>query len=122
MRTHTLLVITGIVITGVAAYTTYRHFCKTKNEDCKKESAPNGGINNAPDAPISEEVHSTTTTDVYETREAVAHSVRGRHRDATYAMEQSLNTIFNNSENDNTETENSQVLRKTSSEFDDLLK
>lgn len=121
MKTHAFLIIAGIVATGVVAYTACRHFCKAKNEDCKKDSVPNGGINNAADAPISEEVHASTTTDVYETRTAIAHSVRGRHREAANAMEQSLNTIFNDSEDD-AETENSQVLRKTSSDLDDLLK
>lgn len=122
MRTHTLLVITGIVIAGAVAYTTYRHFYKTKNEDRKKGSAPNGGINNAPDAPISEKVHTSPTTDVYETREAVAHSVRERHSAAAKAMEESLNTIFNDSKNDDIVTENSQILTETSSDLDDLLK
>ena len=122
MKTHTFYVIAGIIITGVVAYSACRHFCKAQNEDCKKDSASSGGINNAPDVPASEEVHAPTTTDIYGTREAIAYSVRGRHREAANAMEQSLNTIFNDSENDDIETENSQVLRETSSGLDDLLK
>ena len=122
MKTQTFFIIAGIAATGVVAYTVWRYYCATKNEDYQKVSDYNGGINDTPDTAVSEGAYAPTATYVYETREAVAHSVRDRHSEAASIMKQSLNTIFNDPENDDVETENSQVLRETSSDLDDLLK
>lgn len=124
MKERIFLIIAGIVVTGVVAYKICRHFCKTTCEDCKKKSTSNenDSVHNAPHISTSEETQTPTVTDVYKTRDAVVHSVRERHGEAAKAMEQSLNTIFNDSENDDIVTENSQTLRETRSDLDDLLK
>ena len=122
MKKCIFLIIAGIVAVGVAAYKVCRPFCKTVSEDCQKEPISNDNIHNVSDVSKSEEPHTPTVTDVYEARKAVVHSVRERHSEGAKAMEKSLNTIFNDSKNDNIVTENSQALGKISSDLDDLLK
>ena len=122
MKKRTFLVAAVIVITGVVAYKVCRYLYKTTSKECNKKSTSNDSVHNAPDVATSEEIYTSTDTDVYGTREAVVHSIRKRHSEAAKAMEQSLNIVFNDSENDDIVTENSQTYGETSSNHDDLLK
>ena len=122
MKKRTFLVAAVIVITGVVAYKVCRYLYKTTSKECNKKSTSNDSVHNAPDVSTSEETYTSTATDACETREAVVHSVRERHTEAAKAMEQSLNTVFNDSKNDDIVTENSQTLGEISSDLDDLLK
>lgn len=121
MKGRTFLIIGGIVITGVVAYEVYKHFCKPTNEECEKEPLAKDDFCATHDAAESV-AHRASATDVYEARETVGHAVRERHSEAAKAMEESLNTIFMDSDNNETVTENSESLEKTSSELGDLLK
>ena len=123
MKKRTFLVAAVIVITGVVAYKVCRYLYKTTSKECNKKSTSNDdSVHNAADVATSEEIYTSTDTDVYGTREAVVHSIRKRHSEAAKAMEQSLNIVFNDSENDDIVTENSQIFGETSSDLDDLLK
>ena len=124
MEGRTFLIIGGIIVAVLVAYEVYKHFCKPTNKECEKEPVVKDDFRTAHDASVSasSETHSASAADVYETRETVVHSVRERHSEAAKAMEESLNTIFSDSENDEILTENSQTLGKTSSDLGDLLK
>ena len=74
-----------------------------------------------PDVLTTEETNTTVATDVYKTREAVVHSVRERHSEAAKTMDKSLNTIFNDFENDIV-IENNYAFGEISGDLDDLLK
>ena len=121
MKKRTFLVIAAIVVAGVVAYKICRYLCRTTSKERNKKSTSNDSVHNAPDVSTSEETYTSTATDACETREAVVHSVRERHTEAAKAMEQSLNTVFNDSKNDDIVTENSQTLGEISSDLDDLL-
>lgn len=123
MKGQSFLIIGGIVVVGVVAYEAYKHFCRPTSDECKKRTVKKDDLYTAHnDSEMSSaEVHTSSDTDVYETRESVVHSVRERHCEAAKAMEESLNTIFSDSENPEIVTENSQTLEETSSDLDDLL-
>lgn len=124
MKGSTFLIIGGIVVVGAVAYEVYKHFCKPTNEECKKEPVVKDDFHTAHNAFESDffDTHTASAADVYETRETIVQSVRERHSEAAKAMEESLITIFSDSENDEIVTENSENLRETSSKLGDLLK
>jgi hypothetical protein len=122
MKKRIFLIMAGIVAASVGAYRVCRRLGKTMSKECNKKSTSNDSVHNTQDVSTSEETYTSTAADVCETREVVVHSVRERHSEAAKAMEQSLNTVFNDSINDDIVTENSQTLGKTSGDLDDLLK
>lgn len=124
MKGSTFLIIGGIVVAGVVAYEVYKHFYKPTNKKCEKEPVVKDVFRTAHDASESafSETQTASADDLYKTRETVVHSVRERHSEAAKAMEESLNTIFSASENDEIVTENSRALGETSNDLGDLLK
>lgn len=126
MKGQTVLIIGGIVISGMISYEIYKHFSKFTDKECKKKLRPKNNslrsvVHNSSELE-SPGTHTSSCTKVYEAREAVVHSVRERHGKAAKAMEESLNTIFNDSEDGAVVTENDQALEETSNDLNNLLK
>lgn len=119
MKGRTFLIMGGVVVVSAVAYAVYKHIQNNNNEECVNSTVDNDIFENASN--VSVEIHSTSTVDVYETREAVVHSVKERHSEAAAAMAESLNTVFNEANNDEIVIENSEALNEIGSELDDLL-
>lgn len=120
MKRRTLLILGGMVFIVAVAYAVHKHFQENKNKEYVNNTVDNDVFESV--GKDSAEIDATSTSDVYETREAVVHSVKERHSKAATAMAESLNTICNEVDNDEIVTENSGALNKTSSDLDDLLK
>jgi hypothetical protein len=124
MKGRTFFIIGGILVAGVIAYEIYKHFSKPMGKIYSEKRFPSDDTSAANDVPKSEAAgnHSSTADEVYKTKATatVVHSVRGRHVEAARAMEESLNTIFKETD-DGVATENSELLETTSKELDDLL-
>lgn len=122
MKGRAFFIIGGIVVAGVIAYEIYKHFSKPMDRGYGKKPSPSEDSSAANDVPESESLkaRSTTADEVYKAKAAIVHSVRERHGEAARVMEESLNTIFKET-NDEVITENSELLGNTSKELDDLL-
>lgn len=122
MKGRTFFIIGGILVAGMIAYEIYKHFSKPMGKIYREKLFPSNDTFAANDVPKSEtgETHLSTADEVYETKATVVHSVRERHGEAARAMEESLNTIFKETD-DGVVTENGELLETTSKELDDLL-
>lgn len=109
MKGSIALVIGGVVVVGIAAYVIYKQLQPTKEEPsqqsntpvCKKEPA---------------------TSDYTQVKEDAASAIKDRHVEAAQVINESLQTIFNEKDIENVETENGETLDKIDDALDDLLK
>lgn len=120
MKGSKILIIGGIVVAGIVAYELYKHYHSAKdtyNTPTKDEDYTSPVQKDSP-------VHSPEepTSDVFETKETVVASVKERHYEAAKAMEESLNTIFKDSDEEAIISENSDALNQTGNNLKDLLK
>lgn len=121
MKCRILLIAGGIIVAGVVAYEVYRHRNNHNNEFVTRSNPENSMSLTSKKIP-ADKTPKDTTTDIGVVREAVASSLRDRHREAAKVMQESLNTIFANSEGENIVTENDEALAQTESDLCDLLK
>ena len=96
MKCRTLLIAGGIIVAGVVAYEIYRH--RNNHNEFVKRSNPENSMSLTSKKISADKTPKDTTTDIGVVREAVASSLRDRHREAAKVMQESLNTIFVNSE------------------------
>lgn len=122
MKCRTFLIIGGVVVAGIVVYEVYKHLCNRKDECVDTKTESEDSTPSVQEEFLSAEALKGSTTDIYETREAVVSTVKERHCEAAEVLQESLNTIFNESEIENIVTKNSDALEKTGSELDDLLK
>lgn len=119
MKGSAFLVVGGLVVVGAVAYGVYRYMASTKETTVKPSH----------ESDIQKTEHQTekaTTTppvvaDLDKTKEDVIASMKATRKEAAQAIEGSLNTIFNEAEEDLV-TENTETLNKISSDLEDLLK
>lgn len=121
MKGRIFLVLGGLAVAGFVAYEVYKHLQSDKTNEYGSSIENDGTVKKDGESPCDEDTTSASASDIYETRATVVHTVKERHSEAVMAMKESLNTIFNESDED-VITENSETLDKTSSELDDLLK
>lgn len=122
MKERIFLIIGGFIVVGVIAYEVYKHFQNIKDNYNEKKPITEDDSYTAQAASLYSEPYTASATDVYETREDVAGSVKERHNEAAKAMKESLNNIFRENEYKDILTENSKILDKTSKALGDLLK
>lgn len=121
MKGRIFLVLGGLAVAGYVAYEVYKHLQKTKTDEYGSDIKSDEDVSIGSETSSDGDTASASTSDVYETRAEVVHTVKERHNEAAMAMKESLNTIFKESDED-VITENSEALNKMSSELDDLLK
>lgn len=95
MKGSKFLIIGGIFAAGLIVYEIYKH-CYSKKDNCRG-NIPNRKDNAVPNQNNNPPAESSVmpASDIYETKEAVANSIKERHYEAAKAIEESLNTIFN---------------------------
>jgi len=118
MKGSKYLFIGGLVVAGIIVCELCKHFQNEKNTYEENISKTKDNFCSAEDTTP----HTASTADVNEIKRSIADSVKERHYEAAKTIEYSLNTIFNENEAENIETENSEILEQTSNDLDDLLK
>lgn len=121
MKSSKNLMIIGFVATiGVIGYEIYKHYHSTK--DVHKADAQEVD-NILSKQEVDSMIVSPTKFDskISETKNVAVNSIKDRHYEAAKVMGDSLNTIFEESE-ESIVSENSDTLKKTSSTLDSLLK
>ena len=119
MKGYKFLIVGGIIFAGVVVYELYKHLHVANNNHNENETSPKDDSFTTQESNPVSEPYVSSGTNVYEEREAV---VNERHYEAVKVMEESLNTIFKESDDEGIVTENGEVLDKTSDELEDLLK
>lgn len=115
MKGPTLLVIGSLVFVGVVAYTVH----KRKKDRARFASTPEAVIGH----PNSDMPHNfASASDLRTGKETVVASIQERHREAAETLENSLNTIFNDSDSDDVVSDNSETLERIGNGFNDILK
>ena len=109
MKGSIALVIGGAVVVGIAAYIIYKQLQSSKEEQPLQRNTP-----------VSKE--EPTTSDFTQVKEDAASAIKDRHVEAAQVINESLQTIFNEKDIENVETENSETLDKIDDALDDLLK
>lgn len=122
MKGFKFLIVGGIIAAGVVAYEIYKHFHISDDNNGVNEKSEKDDSFAVKDDNIIPEPYASSGEKVYEEREAVVSSVKERHYEAAKAMEDSLNTIFRETGNEDIVTENSDALNKTGGDLEDLLK
>lgn len=119
MNKRTWFVISVLLIVGIASYGFYKHF--RKKTKVKSQSVPlsEDGLRRL--EPVQEKIIETPTNLKGE-KERIVASVEERHRMASEAMRESLQTIFGEEEPVNDMSPESEALKKIDEELDELLK
>lgn len=119
MKSGTFLVVGGILLaSSVAGYIVYKQLITTKKNDesiGKQEDKTTYG-NKASEFPAPER-----KTEFSVVKNASINSVNTRHYAASQAMKEAITNIANKEE-ENVITDNSAILKKISSDLEDLLK
>ena len=111
------MIVGGIIVVSVVAYGVYKH-----RSNCRNEFENKSGQHPTPDNFAFDEVSKASATDVLGARETtVVSSLKERHSEAAKVMQESLNTIFFESEDETIVTDNTNVLEKMGSDLADLL-
>lgn len=115
MKDGKFLFLCGLIGICVLAYKS----CKRNDETTGKHTEV---FNEEQPSPSSEADTSTVEEEYDVTKSHVTNSVKERHEAAAKTIEESLNTIFKESDDGTAETDNSEIMNKTNNKLDDLLK
>lgn len=115
MKDGKFLFLCGLIGICVLAYKS----CKRNDETTGKRDEM---FNGEQPSPSSEADTSTIEKEYEDTKNHVTNSVKNRHEAAAKTIEESLNTIFKESDDGTAETDNSEIMNKTNNKLDDLLK
>lgn len=121
MNGSKILMIGGIVVTGVVIHKLYKRYQSAKDTDTTPTKDKEYTSPVQKDTPMDHSF-AEPVSDVLETKETVVSSVKERHHEAAESMEESLNTIFKENDEEATISENSETLEETSNALNDLLK
>ena len=101
-------------------------FCVLAYKSCKRNDKTTGKRDEIFDRErqsSSSEADTSTVENEYDvTKNHVTNSVKERHEAAAKTIEESLNTIFKETEDEAIESKNSEIMSKTNNKLDDLLK